>query len=145
MAKQKAAGNPAIIRPLKGRSPEGHIVAIGRMGIGVVGDMQHLITVALMNEDTEEPIGAVVVDEADFIDKLGRLFPRGELDGANMEEGPEDREALERELDALIDLTLDKSNFPAESYYHKAMARLHQIKEIMDKIDEGLADYREGG
>ncbi len=128
--KQKHGMNPITLRQEGKRSPI--TATLMRMGLGTEGNMRHVVTIALGNEAAEKVLGFVQVPQNRFIDALGRLFPRGELDGANMEEGPEDRDDLLKELRGLENLTRDEETpFPSKAAYHTAMARLYKIKEIL--------------
>ena len=133
MPKQKQGSNPVTLR-VEGKAV---VASIMRMGLGTVDNMRHTVSIAISNVDNKKVIGFVQVPEDRFIDTIGRLFPRGELDGANMEEGPEDRAELEREQDALQDLTRDgPTPFPAKSSYNTAMARIERINEIFTELDK---------
>lgn len=129
--KQKYGMNPITLRQ------EGSPIqaTFMRMGFGTDKNMKHTVLIALGNPEKEEILGLVQVPQDRFIDALGRLFPCGELDGANMEEGPEDKMDLLKELSGLENLTRDgKIPFPSQSAYHTAMARLYKIKEILAEL-----------
>ena len=131
--KQKHGMNPVTLRQKGRRSPI--TATLMRMGLGTEDNMQHVVTIALGNEEAEKVLGLVQVTQDQFIDAVGRLFPRGELDGANMEEGSEDKMDLLKELAGLEDLTRDGAvPFPSQSAYHTAMARRYKIKEILVEL-----------
>jgi hypothetical protein len=106
-----------------------------RMGVGTKDNMNYTVSIAVSDSTKEDVLGFLQVPEDEFIDALGRLFPRGELDGANMEEGPEDRADLLKEREGLEDLTSQSGVFDNPSDYHTAMARLCKIDEILEEMD----------
>lgn len=105
---QKQGRNPITIRPL-GTHGDGNVVAIGRIHIGTGGgigvgratpkstrlierlaDMTKMFTIAVYNEkavEAAEEAGEnpadltrmITIDENQFLDAIGHLFPYGEL------------------------------------------------------------------
>ncbi len=131
--KQKHGVNPATFRVA------GNDIAVTmvRLGMGTADKMKHTVTVAIVNEKTKKPLGVLAISEDKFISGLGYLFPRGELDGANLSPDPEDSGDLRKELGALKDLTRDGYKpFPSKSAYYTAMARIERIKEIFEELDK---------
>jgi len=135
MPKHKPGINPATLRPSKTAAGNLLCLTISRMVIGNKDQFVRRVQLSLFDEKTELSVGFAMFPEDQFIDALGHLFPRGELDGANLEDGPEDVEQLNKELDGLNDL-IDGNAFNKDSERYRAMARQAEIREILAELRE---------